>query len=85
MLSSQTVPVGTTPVDLLAGLDLDRPYGLKIHVGVAGVVFLGDSSVTPAAGYPAQAVEEFAVLHGEHLYAVVASSTATVQVLAWGE
>jgi hypothetical protein len=82
MIHNAKVTVGTSPTDLLSGVDLDRPIELHIYGG-ANVTYVGDSGVTVNNGY--SVANEVFHLHGETLYAVVASSTNDVRVLAIGQ
>lgn len=88
MLKGKTVAVGTTAVDLLAGIDADRPLELLIrHETLSIDVYLGDSSVTTSNGFKLDANDTSALrihLHGDSLYAI-ANNTGNLYILVIGD
>jgi hypothetical protein len=82
VLVSRTVTVGTTAVDLLDGIDVDRGINVLINPGSA---YFGGSDVTTTNGYqPSSNVPLYVELHGDSLYAISGSST-TVRLLIVGK
>lgn len=87
MLTGKTVSVGTTAVDLLSGIDVDKTYELVIRYVPAGgaEVSLGSSSVTASNGFRLPATEGIYrfTIDGERMYAVTQSGTINLHVLAY--
>jgi hypothetical protein len=87
-ITAASVSVGTTAVLLSAG-EGDAQVGSSVAVAVpsgGSTVYLGDNTVTSAAGFPLAAGSSFSVdlNQGESLYGVTASGTQAVNVLRQG-
>lgn len=86
MLVGKAVSVGTTAVDLLSGVDLDKDVEVQIRTKSLGVdVFVGNSSVTATDGFLLLRDGDLIKIRssgGEHPYAVTNGGTGTVYVLA---
>lgn len=85
MLVSKKIVVTTTPVEILAGEELEQAYELLLAAPSPQVVHLGDSSVTVAeptlADFSPNGATVFRV-RGQSLWAV-SSTSVTVSVLAY--
>lgn len=84
MIIGRTVTVGTTAVDLLAGLGVEGEYALKLRLGSSQFWF-GDSTVAVGNGFTVSGpmLEEFRFQSGDRLYAITAASASTIDVLAY--
>jgi hypothetical protein len=82
------VTVGITPTLLNTFADKDNSSGHRfaVYVPTGVTIYLGGSNVTTADGFPMVGPDRasFDNLSGDALYAVVASSTAAVNVLVTG-
>ncbi len=85
MLEARMVSIGTTAVDLLAGVDLDLEYELIVKTGTVNVaLFIGASDVSSTNGFSIGANEMLRLrLHGERVFAVTLSGTAGISLLAY--
>jgi hypothetical protein len=84
MIFQDKITVGTTPTDLMPGVDLDRSVEVRI-VPDGGVVYIGDDAVTTSHGMIlAPALVQPFHMHGEHLFGVTSSGTVDVRVLVLG-
>lgn len=94
MFASKLLSVGTTAVELTAGVDLDQPTRVRIKADAGPIAIGSDSSVTWTAsaplastdGYRASGGEvlEFQV-DGESVWAVAPNPNIPVSLLAWTE
>lgn len=87
-LAATAVTVGTTATPLTTAGETDQRTGLTAVVANVGTgtVYLGNASVTAAAGYPLDAGNQLAIDldAGERLHGIVASGTVAVRVLQQG-
>jgi hypothetical protein len=82
------VTVGITPTLLNTFADKDNSYGnhVAVYVPAGATVYLGGSDVSTTNGFPLVGPDRaaFDINPGDALYGVVASATASVNVLASG-
>lgn len=77
MVASFTLSVTTTPIDLLDGVDVDRP----LEVFLLGNIYIGGPDVTASNGFTLPSGAPLRLdLHGETIYGVSGGS-GTVKVL----
>jgi hypothetical protein len=76
MITASHITIGTTPVLIATG---------RCVVFVqqeTGVIYLGDSAVTPSNGFTLNAVDhQFTIDRGDALYGVVASGSSVLEAL----
>lgn len=79
-----TVPATAGGI-LIADGDRDHPQEVYVFVGAGQTVFIGDSTVTAAAGLPVAAGATSPPIHADSaLYAIVAATTQAIVVLRQG-
>lgn len=89
MLTSRTVTVGTTAVDLLDGIDTDRELEVFLRTRLTtGEVLVGDSSVVMGNGFRLNEYNGITplhlTLHGDTIYAVADGTGNKIDVLVVG-